>query len=163
MRVGILSDTHGNHVLAARALDLLTGRRAEVILHAGDIGDDLTVAALAGGPPAHLVLGNCDPDAAAFAGAAAAVGATLHGRFADLTLDGKRVALLHGDDHRRLQEAAAGGQYDYVIHGHTHQKALTRQGQTVILNPGALHRARPKTVALLDTATGEVEWITVAE
>ena len=37
-----------------------------------------------------------------------------------------------------------------------------RFGKTRIINPGALHRASEKTVALLDLATDQLEFIRVA-
>jgi predicted phosphodiesterase len=48
-----------------------------------------------------------------------------------------------------------------VFYGHTHQAAEHRTGKTRVINPGALHRARPKTFVVLDLATGEVESVVV--
>ena len=42
---------------------------------------------------------------------------------------------------------------DYILHGHTHCKRDERIGRCRVINPGALHRANPKSVATLDTAS----------
>jgi hypothetical protein len=41
-------------------------------------------------------------------------------------------------------------------------RADERVGTVRVINPGALHRAREKTVATLDTGTGEVRFLVVA-
>jgi len=81
--------------------------------------------------------------------------------FADVVLDGKRVAVIHGDDGKLLQRLILSQDYDYVLHGHTHQKREVKSGRTRVINPGALHRAAEKTVALLDVGTGFVEFLVV--
>ena len=162
MLIGVLSDTHGNLRTTAAALRVLAARQVACVLHCGDI-DDATTVGLFENVPAHFVLGNCDVNVSSLGLAARAVGATLHGRFAELELAGRRIAILHGDDQARLAEAAAGGRYDYVFCGHTHAAEDRRAGPTRIINPGALDRARPKTFVLLNLATDELEWVTVAE
>jgi predicted phosphodiesterase len=51
--------------------------------------------------------------------------------------------------------------FDYILHGHTHQPDDYHLGTMRIINPGALHRVRIKTVALLDLATDELEFIPI--
>ncbi len=162
MLIGILSDSHGNQANVAKALQILNERQVECILHCGDIDDAPTVLLFAG-TPTHFVLGNCDFDPNSLATAAKQIGATLHGRFAPLDLAGKRIALIHGDDKRRMQEEILSGRHDYVFYGHTHLAEQHREGSTLVLNPGALHRARPKTLVVLDLNTGVTEFVKVAE
>jgi predicted phosphodiesterase len=50
---------------------------------------------------------------------------------------------------------------DYVFHGHTHVAEERKSGRTRVINPGALHRARPKTFAILDLASGALESVEV--
>lgn len=162
MRIGIVSDSHGNQRNVTQALKLLSERKVTLILHCGDIDDASTVWLFAG-TPTHFVLGNCDADERAIQRAAAASGGVFHGRFGDLRLAERSIAMLHGDDHERLRSAAQSGQYDYLCHGHTHQAGEQQVGNTLVVNPGALHRARPKTAVVLDLATGEREWLRVAD
>jgi putative phosphoesterase len=52
---------------------------------------------------------------------------------------------------------------DYVFHGHTHRRDDYREAGMRIINPGALHRAAVKTVALLDLSTDDLRFIEVNE
>jgi predicted phosphodiesterase len=37
-----------------------------------------------------------------------------------------------------------------VCYGHTHVAAIDRRGDTVVLNPGAIYRANPHSIAVVD-------------
>ncbi|MDO8629862.1 MAG: metallophosphoesterase family protein, partial [Phycisphaerales bacterium] len=68
-------------------------------------------------------------------------------------LDGKRFAVFHG--HESEFDDLSGIDVDFVLHGHTH---VARDEVIVgkrVINPGALHRAAKKTVATIDTVTGQ--------
>jgi predicted phosphodiesterase len=60
-----------------------------------------------------------------------------------------------------MRRALESQSFDYLLHGHTHVKRDERVGRTRVINPGALHRAREKTVAVLDTATDMLTFLTV--
>jgi predicted phosphodiesterase len=83
------------------------------------------------------------------------------GAYGELEFDGKRIALMHGDDVRLKQRVLAEQKHDYLIQGHTHIREDTRIGRTRIINPGALHRTTQKSVAMLDTAIDRLHWINV--
>jgi predicted phosphodiesterase len=104
--------------------------------------------------PTDYVLGNCD-DPGAFLALDPAWRATLHGEFADLTIQDVRIALLHSHDRRKLKETIASGNFALVCYGHTHIAAIDRQGATTVLNPGAIYRANPASVAVVDLSTLE--------
>ncbi|MGE5612462.1 MAG: metallophosphoesterase [Bacillota bacterium] len=162
MLIGILSDTHDNTAVTAAAVDLLKRRGAEYFLHCGDVGSCLVLDYLAG-LPAAFVWGNCDSGRVELQRYAEKLGITCCGAFGDLTLDGKRVALMHGDDYRLKQRLLREQEYDYLCQGHTHVPQDIRVGRIHVINPGALHRARPRTLGLLDTAKGAVEILRVEE
>jgi predicted phosphodiesterase len=61
-----------------------------------------------------------------------------------------RVALLHSHEARRFRETIQGGLYGLVCYGHTHVAAIERRGETVVLNPGAIYRANPHSVAVVE-------------
>ena len=82
-----------------------------------------------------------------------------HGESADLTFAGKRLGMLHGHDGKLFHKLAHSGDYAYLIHGHTHVPRDVRLGPTRIINPGALHRARTKSVALLDVTKDELQFL----
>lgn len=155
MIIGILSDTHDRAEWMAAGVRTLQQAGAAFFIHCGDIGGQECVDLLAGLPSA-FVFGNTDFDRAGLARYATSIDVSCYGNFADLELDRKKFAVLHGDDARlgkRLLDAQA---HDYLLHGHTHVRADRRVGRTRVINPGALHRAAVKTVVTLDTATDQL-------
>ena len=159
MIIAVLSDTHSRNETVRKALKLLEGRGAELILHCGDIEDPDTVRLFP--PQTHFVLGNCDIDRDELRQAVKDAGATLQEPFGHLELPGANIAFLHGDDQRLLRELELSSGFDYLFHGHTHVAGERRAGRTRVINPGALHRARPKTFVVLDLATGKLESVLV--
>jgi putative phosphoesterase len=136
-------------------------RGVRTVLHCGDIEDPETVRLFAG-LDAHFVFGNCDYYLDNLRRAMAEIGATLHEDCGHLEVDGRKLAFLHGHDKSLLQELEDSGQFDYLFHGHTHVAADRRNGPTRVINPGALHRAKPKTLVVLDLATGAAESVGLA-
>jgi len=158
--IGILSDTHDRADAMAAAMRLLRERGGKFFIHCGDVGSERVIDHLAGLPSA-FVFGNTDWDRATLGRYAEKIGVACYGAFADLDLDRKRFAVIHGDDFKLKQRVLAEQQHDYLLQGHTHVRADERIGRTRLINPGALHRAKEKTVALLDTATDAVTFLTV--
>jgi putative phosphoesterase len=161
MLLGILSDTHDRYDITGRAVQALRDRGAAFFVHCGDVCEPRVLDHLAGLPCA-FVWGNCDWDRQGLERYGAAIGVPCRGAIADLELGGKRVAALHGDDARLMRATLDAQAHDYLLHGHTHVRRDERVGRTRVINPGALHRAAEKTVALLDTATDQLEFIRVA-
>ena len=160
MRIGIVSDSHGNTAMVLAALDLLREHGIQTILHCGDL-DDASTVYLFEGFTAHFAFGNCDHDRSGIRQAIRNAGQTLHEPFGKLELEGKKIAFLHGDDRRLFQQVEQSGEYDYLFYGHTHQAAEHWTGRTRVINPGALHRARPKSILILDIVAGETELLIV--
>jgi uncharacterized protein len=160
MRIGIVSDTHSRLATAARAVSLLRERGVTTVLHCGDLEDASAVQPFTG-LDAHFVYGNCDGDRDGIRTAIANAGLKLYEPFGDLELEGVRLAFLHGDDGPLLRDLERSDHFDYLFYGHTHQAKEHRTGRTRVINPGALHRARPKTFLVLDLATGATESVIV--
>jgi putative phosphoesterase len=156
MQIAILSDTHSRYQTVERVLNQLQARAINQVLHCGDIEDSDTVW-LFQGFTAHFVFGNCDYDRASLRQAIYGIGETLHEPFGKLELGGARIAFLHGDDKKLMHEVEHSGQFDYLFYGHTHQAREHRTGPTRVINPGALHRARPKSFIILDPESGVFE------
>ncbi len=184
MRIGIVSDIHGNAAGLAAALARLES--VDRLLCAGDIQVQYRfsepVIGLLREWEALAVLGNHDKvllsphgagvrrggrgSAEAWAWLAAQPAARR------LAVDGLRLLLAHGapwDDPASLHATyiyptdAAGlrrvASYDadVVVLGHTHYPLLHREGATLIVNPGSCGEARDRgllTYAVLDTAAG---------
>jgi putative phosphoesterase len=161
MQIGILSDTHSRYATVEKALQLLQDRNINVVLHCGDIEDSETVW-LFQGFTAHFVFGNCDRmEAHAIRQAVHGIGETLHDGYGAVELEGVKIAFTHGDDGRLLRDLEASGAFDFIFYGHTHKAEEHRSGPTRVINPGALHRANPKTFVVLDLATRDVQSVVV--
>lgn len=163
MLVALLSDTHDNARVTRAAVELLLSHKPAVWLHAGDLVHPDMLEHFAALPAGsfHYVFGNNECDLAELFQRAAALQLTCHGRFAELTLAGKRLAVTHGHDRTLLDRLVFSRKYDYIIHGHTHSRRDQRLNGTRIINPGAVHRATPPSVALLDLATDQLEFLDV--
>ncbi len=160
MLLGVVSDTHGDVVRARAAIQMLQSLEVEEVLHCGDIGTPEIVEMFEPWPT-HFVLGNCDPDRAGFKRAIRAAGKTFHDRFGDLEIGGVKIALLHGDDSVALSEAINADRWGLVCHGHTHVARQLWQGNTLVLNPGAVHRANPHSIAIVSLPKREATIVAI--
>jgi putative phosphoesterase len=150
--LAVVSDTHGQVEFARRAVRLLEPFQPICLIHCGDIGSP-AIPSLFANFEAHYVLGNVDHyDEPTLAAAIQTAGQKFAGRFGQMTILGKKIAWLHGDDERLLQQTIASGRYDLVCSGHTHRQEQRSVGKTLALNPGALFRANPRTCAVVDLA-----------
>ena len=139
MKIGIISDTHDGLANAAMAAQVFGYRKVSYILHAGDIESADTAQAFAGinGAKFIAVFGNCDNERLHLAEAITSFGGEIHETY-DGQIDGKRIFMAHKPE--LAQNAVESGQFDLVIHGHTHQLKIERTGRTLIVNPGTARR-----------------------
>jgi len=160
MKIGVISDTHGHVANTMAAVRMLEPLGAQAVLHCGDIGSP-EIPKLLAAWPAHFVFGNCDGDHDELRAAIEREGMACYGRFGNLELGGRRIALIHSDDARLFRQVTTSGQYDLVCFGHTHQAEQRREGKTLVLNPGALYRATPHSLAIVDLAKMDATIVTV--
>jgi putative phosphoesterase len=153
--IGILSDSHGRIDVTRAAVSALRDGGACLLIHLGDVETSEVIDELAL-LPARLVLGNCDWDVAALSRYARSIGVEVDHPAGRITIDGRTIAYTHGHFERELERALEEG-VEYLLHGHTHALRDEVFGGTRIINPGALHRARRYTAALLTPATGDLE------
>ncbi len=147
MLLGVVSDTHGHVELTREAIQMLKALEVDQVIHCGDIGSD-TIIPLFEPWPTYFVLGNVDHNRQHLEQAIAEAGQTFCDRFGSIEEEGRRIAFLHGDDERRLHEAIHSGDWDLVCSGHTHVADL--HGDTWALNPGAIYRANPHSIAVVE-------------
>jgi putative phosphoesterase len=161
VKIGILSDTHGNLSAAAKAARKLMIHGVSAVFHCGDIGgfDVLTELAAVFHPtsiPVHAVLGNVDVHSGEWKFFPAGCGVHIHGRFGEVMMEGHRIALLHGDDPVRFHQAVIAGEYALVLTGHTHEPHDYMIKTTRCINPGTAGRGNPDTCAVLDLVSGKL-------
>ncbi|MBS0264818.1 MAG: YfcE family phosphodiesterase [Planctomycetes bacterium] len=149
MRLGVVSDTHGHLGSTAAAVRILEQQDVSAVLHCGDLGSPDIVSLFARWP-AHFVFGNVDYDERELRDAIEMCGLTCHDRFGSLDLGGRKIAWLHSDDRDLFEQTIQSGQWDLVCYGHTHVPEYHQVGRTLVLNPGALYRANPRTIAIVD-------------
>ena len=108
----------------------------------------------------HFVVGNmdaCDP----FSGEITDPRHTLHDQRGELEIEGCRVAFMHGHDVKLLRHTIQSGQWDLLCYGHTHAFSASREGRTLVLNPGALSRTRSPSMAVVELPSMEVQQISL--
>ena len=116
--IGIISDTHG--LLRSEVMEALNG--CDVILHGGDINRQDIIDQLDAIAPVYVVRGNNDKDWAEHIP-----------MFLDFELAGLHIYMTHKK--KDLPEDLSN--YDLVVFGHSHKYEESRQGKTVLLNPGS--------------------------
>ena len=162
MVLGILSDTHGSAATAALAIRILKNLGVETFVHCGDVGGERVFDEFAG-LRAYYVWGNTDWPDPGLERYAESLGLPPPRSIPlELELGERRIAVFHGHERAfarlaglvdcdTLDEfAQAAANYDYILYGHTHCALDRRIGSVRLINPGALHRANPHTVATLD-------------
>ncbi len=155
MRIGVVSESHGHVGLTGAAVRMLESLEVEQVLHCGDIGSP-DIVPLFSAWPTHFVFGNVDCEEGPLRDAIRQAGQTCHERFGSLELCGLQIALLHSDDEVRFRDTVQSGQWDLVCYGHTHVARQDRHGKTLVLNPGAIYRANPHSIAIVELPLLEV-------
>ncbi len=156
MIVGIMSDTHGNYLAARKAVEVFEQAGAAHIIHCGDVGGEEVFNELVG-RPVTFVWGNTDTPTDGLSAYLNAMGFPLpDGVPARVELGGKKFAVFHG--HESQFRTCTKLDVDYVLYGHTHEADIEVLEGKCFVNPGALFRASPKTVATIDTESSNIQF-----
>lgn len=139
MIIGLLGDTHDNLTRIGQAVVMLNSEAAGgIFLHTGDFIAPFVIPALARLDGKVIgVYGNNDGDHELLqARCAETENVRIEGNFYEFTVDGKRIALLHGHEKALLPDLIESGLFDLVVHGHSHRAGISRKGRTLVINPG---------------------------
>jgi len=138
MKVGIISDTHDQHAILTKAIEVFTEHQVDRILHAGDITSPSSAHALASIDHVRFigVFGNCDFDKSSLEGVIRGQQGEIHRGTCKGNISDKKLLMAH--DPRALGDMPITGDYDLIVYGHTHVQDIHRQGKTLIINPGQL-------------------------
>lgn len=138
MQVAIISDIH-DHIANLRTALKMT-READVLICCGDLCSPFIVKELGEGFPKkdiHIVFGNNDGDLFRITNKANEYpNIKLHGEFVELDLSGRKFGISHFDNIGRAM--AESKVYDVVCFGHNHQFELSKNDDTLIINPGEI-------------------------
>jgi uncharacterized protein len=136
VKVGIISDTHNCLDRIEKALEVFALEEVSRIYHLGDWSSSSAGMAFKDSRcPVVGVTGNIDgpwwknksslPPCVEVKGA----------EWVD-DLSGRKIFLTHGNRKRRLNAVIKSGEFDLVLHGHTHIASIRRRGRTLVINPG---------------------------
>ncbi len=145
--VGLIADTHG--LVRPEIARAFVG--VDLIVHAGDVGGPSVLAALGAIAPVEAVYGNVDDredPALARERVLAVGGLTLH--------------VSHGHELGSPTPELVAARYegDVLVFGHTHRAVVVRQGERLVVNPGAAGQRRfdlQASVARLTIANGRAD------
>ncbi|MCB2202940.1 YfcE family phosphodiesterase [bacterium] len=165
MKIGVLSDTHNNLSNLITALQTFRDRKIHTVIHCGDLTDFDLISHFDG---FHLIYltGNMDH-----------ANGTIQRRVTMLndenfagpvyrgTLDGVSVAATHSHIEGKVMELVHSGSYEWVFHGHTHQRRDDVIRNVRVVNPGALGGLNrgSRTFCIVDLGHPEVEFIRVQD
>jgi uncharacterized protein len=158
-KIAIITDSHDQIPALERSLALANAAGAVALLHCGDLCAPFMLNLMGERfrGPIHVVFGNNDGDGRLLQTIAARhPHITLHGIYAELTIEGRQIAMIHyPEPARRIAQAE---QLDLVCYGHDHTQHLEQVGRTWLLNSGEVMGMRGSpTWALYDTQLHEVE------
>ncbi len=132
--IGVISDTHG--YIDPRVYPALEG--VELILHAGDIGEEDVITSLETLAPVQAVWGNVDTFPLT----------TRYPEVLAVDTGGVRICVIHQyvdlktSNIQNVVRSQLGGKLDVLIYGHSHQARLERAGDTYLFNPGSAGKRR---------------------
>ncbi|MEK9180717.1 MAG: YfcE family phosphodiesterase [Patescibacteria group bacterium] len=172
MKIGIIADTHDNLRHLDKAIQYFNREKIGLLLHCGDWIMPFTMEMFKELKcPIKGVLGNGDPDIQKFQyqlqNKFQDLDLELSEIFLDLTVEGKRIAVFHGNDEHLIKAIVESRLYEVFCHGHTHQAKIEKRQKTLIINPGSLvgvhlpDKAAPITVAIYDTAIDKAEIVSL--
>ena len=151
-----MSDSHDNLPLIEKAVALLNEQKVGLVLHAGDFVAPFVAKKLKKLNCELMgVFGNNDGDHELLKTRfGETTNCTIHDRFTKVTVDGYKLALLHGHETELVDAIIDSGYFDAVVHGHSHICSIEYRGKTLAVNPGELcgYLTGKATIALLDTA-----------
>jgi hypothetical protein len=154
MKIGIVADTHDNLPAIDKVVKRLNDEKVELVLHAGDYVAPFSVlrfkplkAKLIG------IFGNNDGDRDFLKRRFKEINAEIRGSFAEVSLEGVKIVMVHGDDLELLTSLIETQSYDVVVYAHSHEAKICRKGKTLVINPGEVcgYLSNESTIALLDT------------
>ncbi len=152
MRIGVMSDSHGNMRVVMQALEKMGS--IDLLLHAGDHYQDAQMVKEIVSYPVIAVGGNCDL-------------MTVTPREHIGEYGGKRIMLVHGHQYAvkryltGLQAHAQKSKVDIVVFGHTHIPWSQVVKGIFLLNPGSVAYPRyggVKTFGLLIIDNGVIDF-----
>jgi len=151
--------------MVEKAVERLNMEKVELVLHAGDYVAPFVIPKFKALNCRLIgVFGNNDGDHELLKKRfSETVNCEVRGRFAEIDVDGFKIALLHGDETELLNALVNHGGFDAVVHGHSHANITHKNGKTLVVNPGETcgYLTGKATIALLDTVKREARIVEI--
>jgi len=149
-----MGDSHDNLPLIRKAVSLFNERRVGRVLHTGDIISPFAVKDLAKLTcPFTVTFGNNDGEKLQLKETIASSGGELIWPRVVTHYEGRKIALLHGEDKEVVAALAKSGEFSIVAYGHWHEPKISKTGDsTLAINPGETcgYLTGRATVAIVD-------------
>ena len=158
--IGIMSDTHENEAAIKKAVKLFKDKNVDFAVHCGDIISPPVLEHFQG-LKMKFVFGNNDGEKEGLNEKAREFGFEEVTDEKEFEYKEKKFYVYHGTKKDKLEAAIKSNKYDYVLTGHTHIKRDEMIEKTRVINPGALFRIFPYTIALLDAESGVLEFVKI--
>lgn len=145
-----------------KAVKRLNEEKASLVLHAGDYIAPFVIPHFKQLKADFIgVFGNNDGDKDMLRKRFAEIGAEIRGKFAEVIIDGLKIAMLHGEEEELLRALINAEGHDVVVHAHSHEAKTYKKGETLVINPGEVcgYLSGKSTIVLLNTETLEVKII----
>ena len=158
MKIGVIADTHDDSEVIEQAVTRFGAEDVDAVIHCGDIVAPFSATPFDATFDFYAVRGNNDGEWA-LAETVEAFGTYL-GEVGELTFDETDFAVYHGTGDPIVDALVEAGTYDYVLHGHTHERAREERDGTVRLNPGGVPipaAPNPPAAVVIDTETDAIE------
>lgn len=145
MKLGVISDTHGDYINVKKAFDEIF-YDVDTIIHAGDIlnhgprnpipdgYNPVKLADLLNNQPVpvHFAKGNCDSDVDTLM-----INNFIQAPYLFLVFEGIKIVVTHGDKNLDYLMELADNHADILITGHTHNYTIDKVNKFILLNPGS--------------------------
>jgi len=156
VEIGIISDTHDRLDMIDQAITVFNKAKVELVVHAGDFISPFSAARFGELQcPLTGVFGNNDGDHRNLTRKFESFGAKVYDIIAQVRVNGRNIAVLHGHREELLQTLIQSKVFDLVVSGHTHIFELNEIEGIKVLNPGECcgYLTGKCTIAFFDTGS----------
>lgn len=141
MKIGVISDTHDNLISLKKAIEIFKENKITMLIHCGDWVSPFAVEFLSQNidVPIRGILGNNKGDIKRTIQRNAKLKNPIEfvkGDAFDLEIEGKKIAVYHGDDNLLVSALIASKKYKAIFTGHTHEIRNEIIDSVLVVNPG---------------------------
>ena len=174
MKVGVVSDTHGDYTNIKKAFDEIFVD-IDFLIHAGDIlnhgprnpipegYNPVELSNFLNNLPisVHYAKGNCDSEVDSLM-----IKNFIQSPYLYLVIEGIRIVVTHGDKNLNYFKELSEKHADILITGHTHNYTIDKESKYILFNPGStsIPKNHPHgTCGLIDIDAGEISIFDIVE